>query len=139
MRKNGVQNRWMALLLTVMLLMQLLGASGAAEGLAVRLPAAVKTIDEEAFAGDSAIESVIVPDGAERIGARAFADNEHLQTIEIPDSVTKIADDAFAGSNLASIVCSPDGTAAQYAIDHDIHASYTAMPELMMNKAVAAL
>lgn len=139
MRKNGVQNRWMALLLTVMLLMQLLGASGAAEGLAVRLPAAVKTIDEEAFAGDSAIESVIVPDGAERIGARAFADNEHLQTIEIPDSVTEIADDAFAGSNLASIVCSPDGTAAQYAIDHDIYASYTAMPELTVNRAVAAL
>ena len=139
MRKNGVQNRWMALLLTVMLLMQFLGASGAAEGLAVRLPAAVKTIDAEAFAGDSAIESVIVPDGAERIGARAFADNDHLQTIEIPDSVVDIADDAFAGSNLASIVCSPDGTAAQYAIDHDIHASYTAMPELTVNKAVAAL
>lgn len=36
MRKNGVQNRWMALLLTVLLLMQLLGASGAAEGLALR-------------------------------------------------------------------------------------------------------
>lgn len=139
MRKNGVQNRWMALLLTVMLLMQFLGASGAAEGLAVRLPAAVKTIDAEAFAGDSAIESVIVPDGAERIGARAFADNDHLQTIEIPDSVVDIADDAFAGSNLASIVCSPDGTAAQYAIDHDIHASYTAMPELTVNRAVAAL
>ena len=139
MRKNGVQNRWMAILLTAMLLLQLLGASGIAEGLAVRLPAALKTIDEEAFAGDSAIESVIVPDGTERIGARAFADNDHLQTIEIPDSVAEIADDAFAGSNLASIVCSPDGTAAQYAIDHDMHASYTAMPELTVNRAVAAL
>lgn len=72
MRKKGVQNRWMALLLTVLLLMQLLGASGVAEGLALRLPAALKTIEDEAFAGDSAIESVIVPEGAERIGARAF-------------------------------------------------------------------
>lgn len=62
----------------------------------LKLPAFLKEIGEEAFAGCSE-ESVIVPDGCETIGARAFADSANLRTITIPASVTSIAADAFDG------------------------------------------
>lgn len=83
----------------------------------LKLPAFLKEIGEEAFAGCSE-ESVIVPDGCETIGARAFADSANLRTITIPASVTSIAADAFDGCTDLTIRTSKGSYASRYAAAH---------------------
>ncbi len=85
----------------------------------LKLPAFLKEIGEEAFAGCSE-ESVIVPDGCETIGARAFADSVSLRTITIPASVTSIAADAFDGCADLTIRTPKGSYASQYAAAHGI-------------------
>ena len=62
----------------------------------LRLPAKLKAIEAEAFAGLT-VEGVILPDGCTAIGPRAFADCANLIYVRIPASVTDIAADAFEG------------------------------------------
>ncbi len=62
----------------------------------ITLPADLKIIEEEAFAG-ATFEAVIIPDGCTSIGSRAFADCPNLVYVRIPASVTSIAEDAFEG------------------------------------------
>lgn len=83
----------------------------------LKLPAFLKEIGEEAFAGCSE-ESVIVPDGCETIGARAFADSANLRTITIPASVTSIAADAFDGCTDLTIRTPKGSYASRYAAAH---------------------
>ena len=83
----------------------------------LKLPAFLKEIGEEAFAG-CCEESVIVPDGCETIGARAFADSANLRTITIPASVTSIAADAFDGCTDLTIRTSKGSYASRYAAAH---------------------
>ena len=63
----------------------------------LRLPAGLKTIEEEAFA-QGGFESVVVPDSCQTIQSKAFADCARLQSIYLPASVNFIATDAFEGS-----------------------------------------
>ena len=86
-------------------------------GSRLKLPAFLKEIGEEAFAGCSE-ESVIVPDGCETIGARAFADSANLRTITIPASVTSIAADAFDGCTDLTIRTPKGSYASRYAAAH---------------------
>ena len=86
-------------------------------GSGLKLPAFLKEIGEEAFAGCSE-ESVIVPDGCETIGARAFADSANLRTIMIPASVTSIAADAFDGCAGLTIRTPKGSYASRYAAAH---------------------
>ena len=86
-------------------------------GSRLKLPAFLKEISEEAFAGCSE-ESVIVPDGCETIGARAFADSANLRTIMIPASVTSIAADAFDGCTDLTIRTPKGSYASRYAAAH---------------------
>ena len=83
----------LAYILVLMLLLADLGA--VAEGLTLKLPAALKTVGEEAFYGNTSLGRVVVPDGTTRIDARAFA-NSSVSEVELPDTLTYIADDAFA-------------------------------------------
>ena len=83
----------------------------------LKLPAFLKEIGEEAFAG-CCEESVIVPDGCETIGARAFADSANLRTITIPASVTSIAADAFDGCTDLTIRTPKGSYASRYAAAH---------------------
>lgn len=89
----------------------------AGSGSRLKLPAFLKEIGEEAFAGCSE-ESVIVPDGCETIGARAFADSANLRTITIPASVTSIAADAFDGCTDLTIRTPKGSYASRYAAAH---------------------
>ena len=68
----------------------------------LKLPAGLKTIEDEAFAGLSC-EGVIIPDGCTTIGAKAFASCESLIYVRIPASVEDIAEDAFEGCELLVI------------------------------------
>ena len=65
-------------------------------GRTLTLPDSLEIIEDEAFYGDTSLESVVLPEGIERIGNRAFA-NSSVAEINFPDSLTYIADSAFSG------------------------------------------
>ena len=80
------------------------------------LPAAMKTLEEEALAG-CAFRAVRIPDGAVEIGPRAFADSPRLAYVYIPASVTTIAADAFDGvPEGLTIIGSAGSTAENVAV-----------------------
>ena len=86
----------------------------------VALPAELKTIEAEAFAGDT-FACVVLPDGCEAIGAGAFKDCAQLRFIEIPRSVEYIDGSAFAGcSGDLIIVTVPSSAALCFAQEHEI-------------------
>ena len=83
----------------------------------IALPQSTQIIEEEAFAGISALRCVKIPDGLSKIESRAFADTG-LVLIHIPDSVTMIAEDAFTGCEDVTIDCSNGSYAWEYANNH---------------------
>jgi len=85
------------------------------------LPAGVKTVEAEAFRGDTSLRYVILPEGTTTIGSGAFAECSGLWMVLVPGSVTSIAADAFDRNNphltLLVLQYSP---AHVYAADHGI-------------------
>ena len=59
------------------------------------LPATTSVIEEQAFAGNSALTAVTVPEGVTQIGAYAFAQCASLETIYLPQSLQTIGYGAF--------------------------------------------
>ena len=108
--------RAIPILITVVMLFSL---GGVAFADTLTLPAAIKTIEEEAFCGDSSLDEVVLPEGATTIGKRAFADSS-LKRIDIPGTVTEIADDAFAGTTDLTIHAEAGTYAVDYARAHGI-------------------
>ena len=62
----------------------------------MKLPAALQTIEEEAFCGNASLDVVQIPNGVTSIGERAFADSS-VKIVYLPNSLTEIADSAFDG------------------------------------------
>jgi hypothetical protein len=60
-----------------------------------KLPSSLKTIGDEAFAGDTSITHLVIPDKVTSIGSRAFQECLNLETIEIPASVTTFGENVF--------------------------------------------
>ena len=86
-------------------------SDGGADTAALKLPAALTRIDEEAFIGGH-FASVALPDGVSSIGARAFANCGNLTDVYIPSMNVAIASDAFSGvANLT--LHGPKGGAAE--------------------------
>ena len=81
------------------------------DGSALILPASLKRVEEEAFAGAPAAR-IVVPDGCVAIDARAFANCLRLRRVVLPASVTQIADDAFEGCS-GVVVQTPAGSTAE--------------------------
>ena len=79
----------------LMILMVLLASSAAADVM-LTLPSSLIKIEDEAFAGDTSIGTVVLPEGIESIGARAFA-NSSLTKINLPASISFIGEGAFDG------------------------------------------
>lgn len=86
----------------------------------VKLPASTFYVDDEAFVGNSTIQSVVAPDGLQVIGTRAFADCANLKCITLPDSVSYIAEDAFENTPDVVIFASVDSYAWQWAEEQGI-------------------
>lgn len=80
----------------------------------ITAPEELLTIDEEAFAGDT-FNRAALDDSTVSIGSKAFAGNTDLYYISIPDSVQSIAVDAFEGDTNLCIVCNAGSYAAQWA------------------------
>ncbi len=88
--------------------------TSAGQLLTLNLPSALKTIEEEAFAGTNA-QRIVIPSGCTRIGSRAFAFSDNLVSVVIPSSVTSIAEDAFLGCEGITIETSANSAAAKFA------------------------
>lgn len=86
----------------------------------VKLPASTFYVDDEAFVGNSTIQSVVAPDGLQVIGTRAFADCANLKCIALPDSVSYIAEDAFENTPDVVIFASVGSYAWQWAEEQGI-------------------
>lgn len=86
----------------------------------VKLPTSTFYVDDEAFVGNSTIQSVVAPDGLQVIGTRAFADCANLKCITLPDSVSHIAEDAFENTPDVVIFASVGSYAWQWAEEQGI-------------------
>ena len=78
------------------------------------LPAGLRVISEEAFAGVAA-EKIIVPAGVTEIGSRAFADCPNLIELELPEGITSFAADALDGSGTIFLYGEPGSDLEAYA------------------------
>ena len=78
----------------------------------VVLPAELKAIEEDAFAGGT-FACVVLPDGCKAIRAGAFRDCAQLRFIEIPTSVTSIDSSAFDGCGKGLIIVTVSGSEAE--------------------------
>lgn len=85
--------------------------------LTITLPAAMTTIEDEAFMGTGG-KHIVLPDGVEVIGNSAFADCSDLQVITIPASVVSVGDGLLEGSEQAIILCSSGSMIQAYADEH---------------------
>lgn len=63
----------------------------------VVLPDGITSIGESTFKGCTSLESVTIPDSVTSIGTAAFSECSSLKSVKIPDGVTSIGDFAFLG------------------------------------------
>lgn len=97
------------------LLACLLAVNASAETL--NLPAGLREVEDEGFAGCAAVTEAVVPEGTVRLGERAFADCAELSYISIPESVTEIGADCFDRCGEALLIdCAPGSAAYDYAV-----------------------
>lgn len=77
-------------------------------------------IEEAAFAGDTSISSVVLPEGIQEIGPRAFAESS-VTEINIPDGIERIAADAFEGAVYPLLIrANPDSYGVWYALANEV-------------------
>ena len=127
-------------IVSALLLACLLCTNGLAAEL--KLPSSLKTIGEEAFLNDSALETVVVPEGTLEIRSRAFADSSAGE-IYLPQSLTIIADDAFDGCENAVLYVHKNSYAhqwcawngAEYVVLGDAEEILYALDGLVLNAA----
>ena len=82
------------------------------------LPADTKSIEANAFQGDTHITAVVIPANCGSIGAGAFKDCTNLSYIRIPQGCT-IGENAFEGCNWVRIYSSENSYAKTYCDTHD--------------------
>lgn len=66
------------------------------------IPATQKTVEANAYRGDSSIDTVILEEGVESVGSGAFAASG-VREITLPASLTFIAGDAFDSTSLRTV------------------------------------
>ena len=75
----------------------------------VTIPEHVRAIGAQAFAFNTAIETVVIPKGVVTIGERAFDNCQNLVSVDIPKTVSMIENNAFASCKKLESVTIPDG------------------------------
>ena len=89
----------MSKILRLAIFLALAAALCAASALAdtLTLPASTRTVEAEAFRGDTSLSEVLLPEGLTAIGDFAFAETS-VTRIYLPETLTDIGEDAFTGS-----------------------------------------
>ena len=98
------------------------GRSAVSEGTngsAIVLPAALVEIGESAFE-NTAAETVVIPSLVSTIRDRAFANNTRLTLVRIPESVSSIGDQTFRGSPHVKLQGAENSYAAIWAQAHNV-------------------
>lgn len=90
-------------------------AAEPAQAAVLQLPSGVKTIEAEAFYGDTSLDEVVLPEGLTAIGSRAFADSS-LTGINLPASLTEIDDSIFHNVSGLTVTAIPGTYAYQWAV-----------------------
>lgn len=67
------------------------------------VPSTVTSIGEGAFAGNTTLQSIELPEGLREIGYNAFGGCTALTSVTIPDSVTKVGPGAFKGCSALTL------------------------------------
>lgn len=86
----------------------------------VRLYSGLREIRKCAFCGCPKLTGIRIPNNCRRIGERAFANCPKLLSIVLPVSVSFIADNAFEGSNNITIYCEAESVAEDFARRNNI-------------------
>lgn len=108
MNKKGCGNMkrylaWILVLLLLITAMPMAGTAGAEEtgqGVFI-LPAAIREVQEQAFAGNANLKMIVIPNTITSIGKEAFKSCTALSEVTIAGRDVTISDDAFLN-------CSPD-------------------------------
>lgn len=111
----------LSLLLAFVMLFSCLPVTSLADNdpTALILPVGIETVDEEAFAGDTTIETVVIGKKASAIGKRAFAGCTGLKAVSIGSMDIEIADNAFEGCGSDIVFYAhDDSTARLWALAH---------------------
>lgn len=90
----------------------------------VRIFKWLKKVGNRAFAGCSSLTGIILPKNAQEIGAEAFLNCSSLLSIKIPPKVTSIGEDAFSGCEKLTIFCERGSAADDYAKTNKIPVKY---------------
>ncbi len=106
-----MKRKMMVMILIISLLMSIFSVSFSFAEM-VSLPVGLQMISEEAFMGDTSLNTVSVPSGVEEIGDRAFA-NSSIREIHLPETITKIGADAFTNTSVIGL-----GMSDSYAADY---------------------
>ena len=84
------------------------------------MPLLTEEIGEEAFAGDTSVGMVLIPEGTLTVGRRAFAGCSELDVAFI-EGGTEIGEDAFAGCDLSFQIRTYYGSPAhRYAVENGL-------------------
>lgn len=113
---EGMLKRLGAVLVAAVLMLSMIPVDVMADNV-LKLPSALKVIEEEAFADNNALEEVIVPKGTTRINARAFADC-NLSKVSLSTTVSYIAPNAFNGNSGMLVDANENSYAYEWALDH---------------------
>lgn len=96
----------------------------------------VTAIGENAFIGQSALQSVSMPNSVNAIGASAFRDCANLQTIQLSNSLTKILDLTFYGCSSLKNIALPQSI---QSIGKSAFRDCQALTSLMFNKELESI
>lgn len=118
--RNGIPLKRQSSKIIACLLAWVFALGSTAYGEALVLPEALTVIEEAAFAGDTSLSSVVLPQGIEEIGPRAFAASS-VTEISIPAGIRRIAEDAFADVAFPLLLrTSSDSYGVQYALANQL-------------------
>ena len=92
---------------------------------AMKLPAALKTVEEDAFIGVKAQMIDLRGTNVTSIGSGAFRNCVDLVAVYLPESVKYIADDAFYGCLNVTVYCAEGSFADTYARENSLTVAYT--------------
>lgn len=134
----GMKRILSLLLIFTLLLTGLVPAAAAESQSALVLPAAMETVNAEAFMGDASIASVVIPKTVKSIESKAFADCTGLKEVYLGNNADiSIAADAFEGCGDIHFYAYPETAGELYALAHGYECDLLEEGSSFLNRAVA--
>ena len=81
----------------------------------LEIPDSTTVIEEEAFAGDTSLNEVVLPVQLDSMGSHAFAGCSELTIVYMPETIGSLAGNAFEGCPDVVLICRDGSDALTYA------------------------